>query len=628
MNSIPNIKKTVSGDTSRIIFSDVHSDEPHEHGASLTSTTSLPTHHNTHEKKPTPVKSASEVTPSTHSRIDVEDGTIVRDKRRHKISLGTSIKNAFEEWMGTTQEKISNAQQKITEITAQKEKMTIAPVETRKDMIMKASTHATFAPKDDHGVVIEKIRTYKKDVDHVTKQPVIVDETSHIAPSWKHFVEPDEIKKIDDENNITSDLRHETIAPQIAQTIRTQSHTKPYIAPIQNELKEKALLRTSHAQQNNNAHNVTPIITQSPKKIITAPSLTENTITPASSILISTPTPITTSSPVSQMVSTLHQTPPKQLIQDASVSQIKKTIPEAISTEIRSAPTSTQSSTSTVRSETYSLPQKHVMRETPPSIKNKPPVKEEVVSQKTSVSHTENTSIPPTYGISVSKIIIRFCVSIIIIIIGISLAVFVKNKKATTSPLYNISPTPTPTTSLPQSSLIQADVVESITLNESPSEFLKTLYKNITVSSSDITRMYPTRTTSSTSHPVPSAEFLTYIQAHLSSYSQEMLNPEFVIGGIRTTETVPFIIFTTSNFDRFFVDMLTWETHMQADFAPLFGTTVSTSTQFTDSVKNNLPVRILYDERNNEVMLYTFITKNTVLITATSDALEKLISRF
>lgn len=90
----------------------------------------------------------------------------------------------------------------------------------------------------------------------------------------------------------------------------------------------------------------------------------------------------------------------------------------------------------------------------------------------------------------------------------------------------------------------------------------------------------------------------------------------------------PFIILRVNNFDNAFSGMLAWEQTMSSDLAPLFGPAVAesldaqarTSSQtrgafFKDVVANNLSSRVLVNERGEDRILYTFLDRQTVVIT-------------
>ncbi|HEX4798907.1 MAG TPA: hypothetical protein VFV22_00005, partial [Candidatus Paceibacterota bacterium] len=117
-NSAPQKEGSIMG----VSFSDVHSDELHE--SVLPEGTNNPqrtsgTHSQTQAKKNTfDVGNALD-------RESIEEGTIVTDRRRVRKSFGASLKSAFNEWLEGTKVRVSDIQQKVSEI-AKKEEATIA----------------------------------------------------------------------------------------------------------------------------------------------------------------------------------------------------------------------------------------------------------------------------------------------------------------------------------------------------------------------------------------------------------------------------------------------------------------------------------------------------------------------
>ncbi len=102
-------------------------------------------------------------------------------------------------------------------------------------------------------------------------------------------------------------------------------------------------------------------------------------------------------------------------------------------------------------------------------------------------------------------------------------------------------------------------------------------------------------------------------------------------------DRTPFIILKTSHFETAFAGMLAWEEFMSVDLAPFFGSPVRRSydqnaltndhtraAYFADVVIQNKDVRILYDEYGQERILYSFVSKDTLVIAGTSETLQAL----
>lgn len=180
------LKPTQTGthDHLGITFGDIHSDEPHEAvNASKTEVVQK------HSPTPTSHLSGSDVfnvakgLESGH----IEAGTIVSDKKDSRPSLGNNIASAFTEWWGSTKKTFDTSAEKMqAPLIIKKEGPVVSKVETRVDVVKTAATHATMAPKDDHHVLVQKIRTFKQDVARVQNTPLIVKEQSEQKSRWTH----------------------------------------------------------------------------------------------------------------------------------------------------------------------------------------------------------------------------------------------------------------------------------------------------------------------------------------------------------------------------------------------------------------------------------------------------------
>jgi hypothetical protein len=123
-------------------------------------------------------------------------------------------------------------------------------------------------------------------------------------------------------------------------------------------------------------------------------------------------------------------------------------------------------------------------------------------------------------------------------------------------------------------------------------------------------------------------ETFNFLRTGLRRASVEALDSISMIGSATTDLNEPFVIIRSYNFDVLFSGMLAWEPFIYDDFTPLFGSQELRSISFVDAVQNNTSIRILYDEEGNEILLYAFVNRNTVVITTSSEALSKIIERF
>ncbi len=108
------------------------------------------------------------------------------------------------------------------------------------------------------------------------------------------------------------------------------------------------------------------------------------------------------------------------------------------------------------------------------------------------------------------------------------------------------------------------------------------------------------------------------------------LSKEFFIGIHVFDGPTPFIILKTTFFQNAFAGMLEWESTITQDLAPLITLShgnVKAGTFFIDSVVKNKDVRIIRGSEGQDLLFYTFVDRNTILITTKKLTLEDLIAR-
>lgn len=102
-----------------------------------------------------------------------------------------------------------------------------------------------------------------------------------------------------------------------------------------------------------------------------------------------------------------------------------------------------------------------------------------------------------------------------------------------------------------------------------------------------------------------------------------------------------FLIFQVISFDNAFDGMLTFEKTILDDMGPLFGINpralsssasstkeiLSTTLSFKDTVIKNRDARAIFDQSGKIIFLYSFVDAQTLLITASEDALKVLIGK-
>jgi len=97
----------------------------------------------------------------------------------------------------------------------------------------------------------------------------------------------------------------------------------------------------------------------------------------------------------------------------------------------------------------------------------------------------------------------------------------------------------------------------------------------------------------------------------------------------------PWLVITTNNKTTAQGGLLRWETNMNNDLDPLFGSIIIARqpktfslTGFKDSLINNLDVRILFDDDKKEKLVYGFVSSDYILITTNTMAWLNLSTNF
>jgi len=92
-----------------------------------------------------------------------------------------------------------------------------------------------------------------------------------------------------------------------------------------------------------------------------------------------------------------------------------------------------------------------------------------------------------------------------------------------------------------------------------------------------------------------------------------------------------FVIVKIESFENTYSRMLYWESDMPSDIGPIFPSAERlanvTSLEFQDVISKNKDVRVLYDAENKEVLLYSFLNNDILIITDNLNTLHTIIAR-
>ena len=218
--------------------------------------------------------------------------------------------------------------------------------------------------------------------------------------------------------------------------------------------------------------------------------------------------------------------------------------------------------------------------------------------------------MPTTVWLTIAGVVLG------VILIASGIGIYVSFFKSAPTQTYSIT------------SFFSVDTPVGIPLTEDRTAFHSVFTEQLSASGGRSVQVYPTLKEGESLRPATSKEFFATLAMHLPRTLENALDNGFMIGGITTTSPEPFLIIHSYNFDGLFAGLLQWEDTMPEDLSPLFGEPMATSTHFTDAVQNNKSTRILYDTAGNEVLLYSFISQDVVIITTSGESLSALIEKF
>jgi hypothetical protein len=527
----------------------------------------------------------------------VQEGTIVTDRKRKRTSTGSLLKSAMTEWWGKTQKSMETTVDKF-EFLKQKEEQKMEAPEARTNVIQEAAKLARQAPRDDHALVVEKVRTFAHDAEVVTGQPFTIKEPE--VKVGAHWTKPEEKKEAAPVMSVgpipTIDLRTSTIAPAI----------------------EK---RPS-----------TPLTAYAPKTTAPQPK-------------VSTPTPVQTEKPKIQSMRT-----PEKMLGGVAQKSKKEGVWSHYS-DSKNAPvdlrekigTSVRPGMTVPHVEAPSVPRP---RRTASEIIPAPTPTEVVEQQSLAVSpvafeHERPATDTPYKPIIETRELSReqrepftllailahiprsLIIATIVVVgggLGVLTAVLVLQNNERTPEDIAITDGP-----IIAPSFLTADEQVAFRLGNDRSETYRSLIELGTKSTVAVTHTYPTIIDGSREIPAASARVMERLLWNAPGAFTRGLDPHMMFGFVNDGMRAPFVIVQSTNFDVAFAGMLSWERNMSEDLAPLFGEPL-VNVGFTDALTSNRSIRILKDANGSERIVYGFVNKNLIIITTSTEALAKLVA--
>ena len=139
--------------------------------------------------------------------------------------------------------------------------------------------------------------------------------------------------------------------------------------------------------------------------------------------------------------------------------------------------------------------------------------------------------------------------------------------------------------------------------------------------------------------------FLEVLASNTPEELVRTLEPQYLLGVHIFDGPQAFIILRTDSYERAFAAMLEWERTLRNDLAPLFtrvprprtpeepsATSTAASAQifntgFVDQIVENRDTRAIHNETGDLLLLWTFLDRNTIVLTTNEYTLREIISR-
>lgn len=541
---------------------------------------------------------------STHGEV----GTIVSDRKHLRPSIGESLKDAFSEWWGKTERKVARTAEALKKYDEKEPE--VAKAETRVETIKEAVKDSPLAPKDDHRVVIEKIRTLQSDTVRATGAPVVIKVPVKTAAkgSWTYTTEEQaqtKITKLQPPRPAggTPDLRQTAIAPHVDRKIKKSvaEYVPQKHASLSTEPKTKTVGKSSVQVGYMSVPDTVPQRMESQSTSIIG---VREPVVEGKAIVSETQTAFTTTRealpPLSQPERGYR--PPIVPSPEPVKPRQEQVVPEV----------STRAHVPQVTKDTVASPVFHGVSALPHVAELSEPHAPEIPTSDT--SRQRFTFTPTTWAMLGGAVVVG-----IILAIGASVSVM----------LFRDENNEVAQETLTVPAFFKTEEQLSIALESNPVSFLTALKNEVVNSPHASVQLYPVTMRDSVSHVATAEEFFTFLRVRLGREAVRALEPALMVGGISAHDKVPFVIIRSYNFDVLFAELLAWEKYMFVDLSPLFTSpSPVTNSLFRDTIVNNRPARVLYNDVGGAVLIYSFINQDTVVITTDGAALAKVTEQF
>ncbi len=138
-------------------------------------------------------------------------------------------------------------------------------------------------------------------------------------------------------------------------------------------------------------------------------------------------------------------------------------------------------------------------------------------------------------------------------------------------------------------------------------------------------------TTNAKDEPENLEDILSILAPNMPPSLSRSFDKEYMIGIYSFNTNEPFIILTTSDFANSYSGMLKWEKDMVSDLGKIFSIPqdiASSTMEFKDETTKNKDLRVLRRSDKVSVLIYSFIDKNTLVITTNDNILGAIVGKY
>jgi hypothetical protein len=121
---------------------------------------------------------------------------------------------------------------------------------------------------------------------------------------------------------------------------------------------------------------------------------------------------------------------------------------------------------------------------------------------------------------------------------------------------------------------------------------------------------------------------MTIIAPRMPSELSRSLSEKYMFGIYSMDTSEPFILLTGNDFGLNYSGLLQWEKGMASDLGAIFSLPADATVTFEDEALKNKDLRIVRGQDRKTVLLYTFLDKNTILITSNEGVFSAILGKF